>query len=1042
MTERIAITNPEIKKLEERCIRELEQYYPQHVIESGVDSAHKKLGERLARARKLIGYESRTAMLEAWGFEVNVRTGHPRNLDIHNLLAELTARYEHREKPCSLEALAEENPDLKDQIRRANYSSNRLLGVSFPKELKRRGILVPKPRETHSDKEMQGCLEKLSGIYGPLDPSERPSTKAELQSAQPELAILIKDVPASQLCKLGILGNAKPGTRKASQPKPVSARELEEALSQAGRELSDVLPGDKPKSPTALAKSYPSFGPQIKAAVRLGTITEDFLYEAGILRPARSYFATNDVRSAPLEALASAMETQFGTTCLTLGNDAARNLPPHVLGIDAREGIELREALAVRSIGRQDLHAGDELDVFDTQFYARFISETRRGDFHDNTNEKTLLPIYEELEEAWGHAGSPLAGLVGAKVVEVFEYDDERMARLELRYLTKLTPETLIGLLYNAGVIRKSDLLGGMGWRWRLGLIDLSRIETSDGAAEQSVAEAEPVAEPAVTPKSAPAVKPEPKPKPESKPKPKPEPAAEPTAPKPEPEPAPMPKPAAKPKPRPATKPEPTKSHNVNPMLLLTLLADDYVFFQDTDIAWERGHHVIRGMRANLPKIEELNAIARENGFDSFAELGDRLVSFLLEVEKDKALVVPRDRVSKALYPIMFDGDLTGITFANLAAYMAAFRVLDAGPNAYTVMYDPSLADGIPCFFDLMCRLLWDLRQCAEPMRGVPFQVTFMGCRNLGLPRLLDGSVTRVAGAQDSPGSASVAAAPAIDLGQTTAPSPATVKKAPTISEKRAGLEKVLDRLLTAATKYREASGTLWQYEEDERTLEEMPAEKKRLEKKIRSIQRKQQAISDELTANASRKHDLQEERKQLLSRADMLEEKAHELEEERGGLGFFSILRKSQIGSALKTIASRQDEIRACTEQIDEELKSLARTRKKLLKDIKEPEGKIAREQAKLEELLQEEKETKDRLENAEKSRGTLSTERSTAKGQRTKALKRYNDLISGQLFTSAEKKSDEYREMKELMTSALTKLKEQGITPINKATFPTLKA
>lgn len=521
---------------------------------------------------------------------------------------------------------------------------------------------------------------------------------------------------------------------------------------------------------------------------------------------------------------------------------------------------------------------------------------------------------------------------------------------------------------------------------------------------------------PAAAPKSVPAAvtKPEPKPKPESKPK---------------------------PKPKPATKPEPAESHNVNPMLLLTLLADDYVFFRDTDIAWERGHHVIRGMQANLPKIEELNAIARENGFDSFAELGDRLVSFLLEVEKDKALVAPRDRVSKALYPIMFDGDLTGITFANLAAYMAAFRVLDAGPNAYTVMYDPSLADGIPCFFDLMCRLLWDLRQCAEPM-NVPFQVTFMGCRNLGLPRLLDGNVTRVAGAQDSPGSASVAAAPAIDLGQTAAPSPATVKKAPTISEKRAGLEKVLDRLLTAATKYREASGALWQYEEDERTLEEMPAEKKRLEKKIRSIQRKQQSISDELTANASRKHDLQEERKQLLSRADMLEEKAHELEEERGGLGFFSILRKSQIGSALKTIASRQDEIRACTEQIDEELKSLARTRKKLLKDIKEPEGKIAREQAKLEELLQEEKETKDRLENAEKSRGTLSTERSTAKGQRTKALKRYNDLISGQLFTSAEKKSDEYREMKELMTSALTKLKEQGITPINKATFPTLKA
>ncbi|WP_329781204.1 hypothetical protein [Parolsenella catena] len=1023
MTERIAITNPEIKKLEERCIRELEQYYPQHVIESGVDSAHKKLGERLVRARKLIGYESRTAMLEAWGFEVNMRTGHPRNLDIHDLLAELTARYEHREKPCSLEALAEENPDLKDQIRRANYSGNRLLGVSFPKELKRRGILAPKPRETHSEKEVHGCLEKLSGIYGPLDPSERPSTKAELQSAQPELAILIKDVPASQLRKLGILGNAKPGTRKASQPKPVSARELEEALSQAGRELSDVLPGDKPKSPTALAKSYPSFGPQIKAAVRLGTITEDFLYEAGILRPARSYFATNDVRSAPLEALASAMETQFGTTCLTLGNDAARNLPPHVLGIDAREGIELREALAVRSIGRQDLHAGDEMDVFDTQFYARFISETRRGDFHDNTNEKTLLPVYEELEEAWGHAGSPLAGLVGAKVVEVFEYDDERMARLELRYLTKLTPETLIGLLYNAGVIRKSDLLGGMGWRWRLGLIDLSRIETSDGAAEQSVAEAEPVAEPAVTPKSVPVVatKPEPKPKPESKPKLKPEP---------------------KPKPKPATKPEPTKSHNVNPMLLLTLLADDYVFFQDTDISWERGHHVIRGMQANLPKIEELNAIARENGFDSFAELGDRLVSFLLEIEKDKSLVVPRDRVSKALYPIMFDGDLTGITLANLAASMAAFRVLNDKPNNYTVIYDGTLADGIPHFFDLMCRLLWDLRLCMASLKGTPFQVTFARCRNLDLSQLLEGNVSRVDGAQDDPFSVTVSEEPAIGLEAVASEEPPA--KAPSdLTSKCERLEVVLDLLLAASTEHHKASRALFANEqsaaEDKEELRRIADYKNHLEEQLGSAKEEKLRLEKKLAKLLVRKSDLQGERDQLSTEINQLEEKLRELEANRKSLPFYAIFKSSQLSSKIAELADQKNEHLDRIKAIDEKLNAI--TCADIEKQIQDQGRKIASLPEEIEAQPQKEGEYKSRLEKTKKDHRNLAFKTTRATKKMVEALGRYNDYVGSLSFTNTERRSDEYRSLRGHVASLISQLKEQGITAADRRAFPRLK-
>ena len=134
------------------------------------------------------------------------------------------------------------------------------------------------------------------------------------------------------------------------------------------------------------------------------------------------------------------------------------------------------------------------------------------------------------------------------------------------------------------------------------------------------------------------------------------------------------------------------------------------------------------------------------------------------EVEKDEALVVPRASISKALHPIVRRGDLTGITLANLAASMAAFRVLNDRPNNYTVVYDGALADGIPHFFDLMCRLLWDLRLCMTSLKGTPFRVTFARCRNLDLCQLLKGNVSRVEGAQNNPVSVTVSEEPAIGL--------------------------------------------------------------------------------------------------------------------------------------------------------------------------------------------------------------------------------------------------------------------------------------
>lgn len=562
--------------------------------------------------------------------------------------------------------------------------------------------------------------------------------------------------------------------------------------------------------------------------------------------------------------------------------------------------------------------------------------------------------------------------------------------------------------------------------------IDLGSASASEGKAKSTGkgATRKSKPKPAATPKSVPvaATKPEPKPKPESKPEPKPE---------------------------PTTKPEPAESHNVNSMLLLTLLADDYVFFQDTDIAWERGHHVIRGMRANLPKIEELNAIVRENGFDSFAELCDRLVSFLLEVEKDKALVVPRDRVSKALYPIIFDGDLTGITLANLAANMAAFRVLNDRPNNYTVTYDGTLADGIPHFFDLMCRLLWDLRLCMPSLKGVPFQVTFARCRNLDLSQLLKGNVSRVDGAQDNPFSVTVSEEPAIGLEAVASEEPVVgieavaseepPAKAPSdLTSKCERLETVLDLLLAASTEHHRASRALFANEEsaaeDKEELRRIADYKNHLEEQLGSAKEEKLRLEKKLAKLLVRKSDLQGERDQLSTEINQLEEKLRELEADRKSLPFYAIFKSSQLSSKIAELADQKNEHLDRIRAIDEKLSAI--TGADIEKQIQDQERKIASLPEEIEAQPQKEDECKSRLEKTKKDHRNLAFKATRATKQMVEALGRYNDYVDSLSFTNTERRSDEYRSLRGHVTSLTSQLKEQGITAADRRAFPKLKS
>lgn len=129
-------------------------------------------------------------------------------------------------------------------------------------------------------------------------------------------------------------------------------------------------------------------------------------------------------------------------------------------------------------------------------------------------------------------------------------------------------------------------------------------------------------------------------------------------------------------------------------------------------------------------------------------------------------LIVPRERIDKALHPLLREGDLTGLMIANLCACNKALIVDNPEDNKYTVSYDTRLAKGIPCFFDLVAPLIWRLRQSLRSLRSCPPDISFISARSIDLDQMVDGEVSFVAGAQEYPGAMTVTDAPVIDLSQ------------------------------------------------------------------------------------------------------------------------------------------------------------------------------------------------------------------------------------------------------------------------------------
>jgi len=175
-------------------------------------------------------------------------------------------------------------------------------------------------------------------------------------------------------------------------------------------------------------------------------------------------------------------------------------------------------------------------------------------------------------------------------------------------------------------------------------------------------------------------------------------------------------------------------NQHIDAMAVAWLFANDYVFFNPDEIAWDGSRHIISGMQINAAKVDEIPDFM-DNPQMYAMGIGDLLQT----LEDDEQLVVPRSKIHPALHEAIREGDLTAITLFNLQACARAFAFIngldthdipDGIQNAYTVAIDQRLTRGIPNFYGLLRRLIHGMRTY-NGLGEIPFMMTCISTINL-----------------------------------------------------------------------------------------------------------------------------------------------------------------------------------------------------------------------------------------------------------------------------------------------------------------------
>ena len=162
----------------------------------------------------------------------------------------------------------------------------------------------------------------------------------------------------------------------------------------------------------------------------------------------------------------------------------------------------------------------------------------------------------------------------------------------------------------------------------------------------------------------------------------------------------------------------------IDAMAVAWLFDSDHVFFLENEITWDGDAHAIVGIQVNAANLDEAPVLKA-----NYQQILSAVVDLLGRLEGDRELSVPRAAIHPALHDAIREGDLTGITLFNLMACARALVVKQMEPGLYSVFHDDRLARGIPGFYRLVARMLWDMREYND-LSG-SFRVSFAAVRNI-----------------------------------------------------------------------------------------------------------------------------------------------------------------------------------------------------------------------------------------------------------------------------------------------------------------------
>ena len=236
-------------------------------------------------------------------------------------------------------------------------------------------------------------------------------------------------------------------------------------------EIFCALPSEeKPRTITDLVRACPEQGAFVRAGKTKGLTDPDLLQELGILACTKTLLKKKGVRMVPYEELLPLVRDALGDIYIEPGDGQAKCLPPYIAGIDVKKEVELRCAtVAVTDPFVRGLAIGKTYPArvfFEEDCWGQTILKVQIGDTSSmQVSHMWSGGMFDNLVE---DSESKLAGFNEAAVATVSGYKGDFIAQIELKYLAALRRDTIIYALRQMGYVTEADVVGNMGWRFRL----------------------------------------------------------------------------------------------------------------------------------------------------------------------------------------------------------------------------------------------------------------------------------------------------------------------------------------------------------------------------------------------------------------------------------------------------------------------------------------------------------------------------------------------------------------------------------------------